>query len=334
MLRSKLLLILGVAMVLLGLSAGSMAYFTSEATTETNQISAGTMYIGSDNVERGVLEQPVDLADLVPGEPETVTVKVKNLGTMPTYLKGISAAIVEANEMFIANALHTRCMYEGNTLFAGSLLALDGNIVAFSQPIKLEPGETVELELEIGLDIRAGNWYKGKSLDYTITIHAFQEPDQEIGGCAIIADESNYQEIISQAQPGDVILLAKGNYDEFELKAAGLIVKAKDVVYDVAVERIMVTEETGTDEAERPTRIQGMTLNKDGTSYAVKIQTSKNLVISDDIIFAKGNAIIVSDEKAVLVTRNDLTGVHNLSNKSPEAFYNLGLDLDPAEHAL
>jgi hypothetical protein len=90
-----------------------MAYFTSEATTETNQISAGTMYIGSENDERGVLEQPVDLADLVPGEPETVTVKVKNLGTMPTYLRGISAAIVEANEMFIANALHTKCMYEG-----------------------------------------------------------------------------------------------------------------------------------------------------------------------------------------------------------------------------
>lgn len=333
MLRRKLLLILAIGLVLLGLSAGSMAYFTSEATTKTNQISAGTMYIGSENDERGVLDQPVALEDLIPGKPETVTVKVKNLGTMPTYLRGISAAIVEANEMFIANTLHTKCMYEGNTLFEGSLLALDGNIVPFAQPVKLEPEEIVELELEIGLDIRVGNWYKGKSIDYTIIVHAFQEPDQEIGGCTLIADTSNYQEVIDTAQPGDVILLAAGDYGELKLNVP-ITLKAKDVVYDVAVDKIEIGEKLSSETAENPIRIQGMTLNKDGTSYAVKIQTSKNLVISDDIIFAKGNAIIVSDEKAVLVTRNDLTGVHNLSNKSPEAFYNLGLDLDPAEHAL
>ena len=197
-------------------------------------------------------------------------------------------------------------------------MALDGNIVPFAQPVKLEPEEIVELELEIGLDIRVGNWYKGKSIDYTIIVHAFQEPDQEIGGCTLIADNQIIR-VDRYSSSSDVILLAAGDYGELELNVP-ITLKAKDVVYDVAVDKIEIGEKLSSETAENPIRIQGMTLNKDGTSYAVKIQTSKNLIVSDNIIFAKGNAIIVSDEKAVLVTRNDLTGVHNLSNKSPEAF--------------
>lgn len=337
MLRNKLLLILGIAMVLLGLSAGSMAYFTSEATTKTNQISAGTMYIGNEKEERGVLDQPIDLTDLVPGEPETVTVKVKNLGTMPTYLRGISAAIKEVNEMFIANALKTTCSYQENELFNGSLLALDGNIVPFKQSIKLEPGEVAELELEIGLDRQVGNWYKGKAIEYTITIHAYQDKDQEIGGCAIIADESDYEEKISQANPGEVIILSAGNYRKIEIKVPGLTVKAKDVVYDVSVNEIWVNEVTSGKAPEMPTRIQGMTLNDNKNSFVVKVQVTNDLIISDNIIFTKSIAVNGGDEKTVLMTRNDLTGAkkpYSPGAKKPKAFYNLGDDLDPVEHAL
>ena len=283
------------------------------------------MYIGSENDERGYWNSQW-LADLVQGEPET-SCEGEKPGNNAHLSQGISAAIVEANEMFIANTLHTKCMY-GETHFWGSLLALDSNI-AIAQPVK-RTGRNVELELEIGLDIRVGSWYKGKSIDYTIVFTLFKSL-KEIGGCTLIA-ASNYQEVMI-GSAGDVILLAAGDYGELKLNVP-LTLKAKDVVYDVAVDKIEIGEKLSSETAENPIRIQGMTLNKDGTSYAVKIQTSKNLVISDDIIFAKGNAIIVSDEKAVLVTRNDLTGVHNLSNKSPEAFYNLGLDLDPAEHAL
>jgi hypothetical protein len=228
------------------------------------------------------------------------------------------------------------CRYEEQILFSGSLLALDGNIVAFSQPVKLEPEETAELELEIGLDIRAGNWYKGKNIDYTITVYAFQESDQEIGGCAIIADESNYQEKISQAQLGDAILLKAGSYDEIELSAA-VVLKAKDVVYDVAVDRIRVDDGNSSEEHENPTRIQGMTLNVNGTSFAVQINNTQELIISDNIIYSKGIAINGGNKETVIITRNDLAGTnkpYNPGANQPKAFYNLGDDLDPEEHAL
>lgn len=356
MIKSKLLLLIGlILLTLFTLSAVTLAYYTGEAVSSGNTINAGTLYIGGESGGKGVLDSFINLEGLVPGEePRNVTVKVKNLGTMTAYINGISASIRQSDEMFIANALRTVCSHRGTALFSGSLLALDGNVVPLQREIPLEPGEIVELEFAIQLDERVSNWYKGKNVEFSLSVYAGQKPGQEVGNRVILADENDVQASLDSALPGDVVLIPAGVYGSLHLPVPGVTVKAGDVVFDTVTGGFTVggtgngkQQHGNGGSGETVTTIQGFTIN--GSAFGVKLMSGHGCRIADNIFNVSGQPVAVNGIGKTVITRNDFTGsgaeipqtggkgnstVLVPPGKGLNAWYNLGVDLDPEEHAL
>ncbi len=355
MLKSKVLFFLGlVALMLFSLSAGTLALFSSEAISSGNTISAGTLFIGGESGQKGMLDSFINLGDLVPGaEPHKIKLKVKNLGSMPAYINAISVNIRECNDKFLANALQTVCKHgrEG-VLYRGSLLALDGNAVPLERQIAFQPGKTVELEFSIGLDERVGNWYKGKSIDFSFTVYAGQKPDQEMGGRVYLAGRDNVQSVLDAAEPGDVVLVPAGSYGRLRVKP-GTAVKAKDVVFDTVVHGFTVSGPRGGRVSSAAAAVgmgaggaavlQGFTVSGAG---GIEVGSGECLVL-DSIINSPRDAVVISGAGRVYAARNDFSGAGAepagrarragelvTGGGQLESCYNLGIDLDPEEHAL
>jgi len=355
LIKNKILLLIGlISLTIFTLSAGTIAFFSDEAIISGSKISAGTLYIGGDNGSRGVLDSFISLEDLVPGEePKQVKIKVKNLGTMTAYINGISARIRQSDEMFMANALRTVCSHRGDTLFSGSLLALDGNVVPLMQEIPLEPEEVIELEFDFQLDERVSNWYKGKKVEFLLSVYAGQKPGQEVGNRVIMAGENNVQDCLDGALPGDVVLIPAGVYGKLYLPA-GVAAKAGGVVFDTVAGGFTVggqgngKQQHGTEgPGEFETVIQGFTINSE--DFGVKLMPGHGCQVTDNIFNVSGRPVEVSGTVKAVITRNDFTGSGAESlqkdgkSNSPviippgtglDAWYNLGVDLDPEEHAL
>lgn len=358
MFKSKILIFFGLTMLILfSLSAGSLALFTSEAISSSNTITTGTMYIGNEAGEKGILDRCITVEKMIPGaEPQKVTIKIKNLGSMTAYLKGISANITEGNEKFIANAIHACCLDKnGRELYKGSLLALDGNVVPFQHVVSLEAGETTELDLLLQLDERAGNWYKGKKLEMSFSVYAFQRADQITDPKTKLAMANSVQASLDEANAGDVVLIPAGDYETLLVKP-GVTVKALDVVFDSTVKGFHIEQKGPANKqnngvkkeslTNQATSIQGFTIKEDG----VKVQGGKSCEITDNIFISPEANIVNRSGSKVSVTRNDLVGFDEdgigESNARQEknfkkiyqgnitAQYNLGDDLNSEEHAL
>lgn len=338
MIKSRALLFIGLTMLILfSLSAGSLALFTSEGISSANTITTGNMYIGDTNGERGILDKWVTLENMIPGaEPQRVKLTVKNLGTMTAHIKGLSAFITESDDKFVANAIQTRCLNNGKELYKGSLLALDGNVMPLNDIVSLEAGKTTELELLLQLDERAGNWYKGKKLEFSFSVYAFQNKDQEIDNRTHLAEQDAVQRCLDEAEPGDVVLIKAGMYKPLRVKA-GVAVKAKDVVFDTVVEGFKIDIPSDNNSQGNANSVQGFTINSPGNGILVK--TGDECKISDNIINSAGCPVQVINPRKASFIRNDVTGCKEFFNgnkfgKDIFAKYNLGDDLDPEEDAL
>ncbi|HHW40035.1 MAG TPA: hypothetical protein GXX19_02600 [Syntrophomonadaceae bacterium] len=333
-------------------AAGTIALFSRTATSSGNKISSGTLYIGKENGEKGALDTFIALKDMIPGaEPEKLELRVKNLGTMPAYLSGISAEIEDGDEKFVANALRVVCTDgEGNVLYKGSLLALDGDVVPLRRKLAMEPDKTTRLNVSVQLDERAGNWYKGKEIEFSLAVHAGQRPDQPMAGMVTVAEADNVQAVLDQAQPGDVVLIPPGRYGRLAINVPGVAVKAQGVVFDTEVEGFLIDGRPGEVSSPHGKKgkkhltddnqiwIQGLTINDLDAGGGIVVRSGQTC-IADNIISSEGNAVFVDGHAEVNVTRNDLTGSAGLpcppgSGNGLSAHYNLGVDLDPEKYAL
>ncbi|MCL5272609.1 MAG: hypothetical protein AB1341_09430 [Bacillota bacterium] len=361
MIKSRMLFLIGCTMLILfSLSAGSLALFTSEAISSGNAITTGTMYIGNQAGERGILDKFITLENIIPGsKPHKIKLKIKNLGTMTTYIKGLSAVIKENDHKFIANAIQTHCHdAQGRELYKGSLLALDGNVMPMDRVVTLQPGKTTELEVSIQLDERAGNWYKEKKIELSFSVYAFQREDQKLDNRTLLATEKNVQQTLDQAELGDVVMIPAGDHGNLTLKP-GVIAKAKDVVFDTIVEEFhikpfRIADNTIKDHGNKvfndASGVQGFTIKK-----GVEIYLGKEFRITDNIFISSKRVIVNRGGHRVFATRNDLSyGLEDqqdtrlskekrndkrnarsdkLMEGKVEAGYNLGDDLDPEKHA-
>ncbi|MGB9793089.1 MAG: hypothetical protein ACPLTR_11045 [Thermacetogeniaceae bacterium] len=339
--KSRVLLLIACAMfALFMLRAGSAAYFASKIDSQGNRISAGTLYIGGESGGRGMLDEAIALGDLVPGaEPYRIELKVKNLGTMTAYINGISAEIAESDEMFLANALRVECSSaDGDLLYTGSLLALDGDVVPLQKRIALEPGKVEDLCISVQLDERAGNWYKGKRIEFSLAVYAGQRPDQPVGRMAVLPDAAGVQAALDAARPGDVVLVPPGRYGLLTVSVPGVTVKSQSVVFDTEVEGFLIDPKGAGGSDQEAVVIQGFTVNDRGGDGGIAVRSGQ-VRIADNIIRSAGSAVVAAGSAKACVIRNDLTDSSGLpaSHGSGERFfahYNLGVDLDPGEHAL
>lgn len=336
MLKSRTLLFLGIMLVLLfSIPAITFAYFSSVASSSGNDLSAGTMYIGGENGSRGVLDNMTSMGELFPGgEPQKIKFKIKNLGNMTTYIKGISVTIPETEDKLLANALKTQVSsMDGNLLFQGSLLALDGNIVPLERSLEIKVDETIELEITMQLDFRVGSWYKGKKIEMTVSTYAYQKPDQSVSRVSILTNQNDLQGMLENAKTGDVILLSGGIYGEIKLNVPGVILKAKDVIFDTVLGGVSVSIGKNEVQNMEPVKLQGFTINDLNNKFGVEIKKGSKCDIEDNIINSKGYAVIINGFGTVKLNRNDLTGSYypyiNGEAGIINSWCNLGDDIKP-----
>lgn len=285
------------------LSSGAFGYFSSQAISPDNNITTGMLYIGKDKSNKGVLDGALDLSKMLPGEtPVEFKLTVRNVGDVEAYLNGLSASVKETDDKFMANAVRVTCAGPGGErLYSGSLLSLDGGAAPTDCEIPLEPDEEVVLTYTFQLDARAGNAYKGRKIEASLTVHVGQFQGQKLE-TKVVAAGPDIQSAVDIAPPGSVILVPAGNYGRLQIDRSDITVKAGDVVFDTILSGVAFTGQA------REAVIQGFTLGGEddpGTVLSVS-DTAKNLTISDNII--QGDTVpgdLKTSYAGLNVVRND-----------------------------
>lgn len=288
------------------LSSGAFGYFSSRAVSPENSMTAGMLYIGKDKSNKGVLDGALNLSKMLPGEtPVEFNLTVRNVGDVKAYLNGLSASIKETGDKFMANAVRVTCAGPGGEkLYSGSLLSLDGSPVPTNCEIPMEPDEEVVLTFTFQLDARAGNAYKGRKIEASLTVLAGQVQGQKLE-TDVVAAGPDIQSAVDTAAPGSVVLVPAGNYGRLQIDRSDVTVKAGDVVFDTILSGVAFTGQA------REAVIQGFTLGgRDNQGAVLSVpDTAKNLTVTDNII--QGNTVpgdlMISRRAGLDLVRNDFS---------------------------
>lgn len=324
----------------------TFGYFSAQATSPNNSITAGTLYLGKDERNRGILEGSLKLEKMIPGgTPKEFSFPVKNIGNLKAHLNALSVSVKDCDSKYLANAIRVNCYGpRGEKLYSGSLLSLDGNAVPAEGEIVLEPGETKTLAFTFQLDHRAGNWYKGKGIEISVIVHAGQNSGQKLDTDVVVAGK-DLQEAINQARPRSVVLVPSGQYGKLHINRSDIAIKAKDVVFDTVLSGFALTGQC------HNIMLQGLTVDgKDNNYNPIAIpDSSSNIIITDNIFLndkrdcqSVPKFIIAGKTTGNFIQRNDFSSMVDgkikpmiiFTDKNSEIRYNLGIDLDPSVEAL
>lgn len=143
--------VLGAALV----GGGTFALFTSSATNAGNTFTAGTVII-TDTTGGPVASQAVNFSNLAPGDNGTVSMTVKNDGTLDEWVHINTAA---------SGATSAGDLFGGATPLA---LTYDADVV------KLAPGTSYTFDIGYEFPLAADNSYQGDSGTFSIVVDAVQ----------------------------------------------------------------------------------------------------------------------------------------------------------------
>jgi len=159
--------------------AGTMAYFTSTATSEGNAFVAGTLKLGGIIDGQDVVERfaRLNIGLLRPGEPAVVgTTVLKNVGSLPFKLYRITASDFKGNGWdMLDDVLSLIITIGGEHVFTGKLSELREENGGFFDPIyNVQPGDVKDMEISVMMDASAGNEYQGRTITCDLTVYAAQ----------------------------------------------------------------------------------------------------------------------------------------------------------------
>lgn len=186
---NKKLLAVSMAIILICTAAGigTMAWFTSSATSSGNQFESGTLILGSEDNGQDVYEKFATLKfeDMEPGDPPVLALEteLKNVGSLPFYLYRMTAAnIVDNNpensvdDKILDGVMMLKISIEGEQVYYGKLSQLLEENGGFFDPIyDVQPGEFRTLRIEAELPATTGNAYQGLSMQCDLNIFAAQK---------------------------------------------------------------------------------------------------------------------------------------------------------------
>ena len=186
---NKRLLAVAMAVVLIcaAAGAGTMAWFTSSATSSGNVFQAGTLILGSEVDGEDVYEKfaTLEFKAMEPGEPpvKVLETELKNVGSLPFYLYRMTASgIVDNNsennidDMILNEVLKLKIFIGGEQVYYGKLSQMVEENGGFFDPIYgIQPGEERTLTIEAELPASTGNAYQGLSMKCDLNIFAAQE---------------------------------------------------------------------------------------------------------------------------------------------------------------
>ncbi len=166
---------------------GTMAYFTSQSTSEENTFVTGTLVLGGVVDNQDVENQFAKLTfnDLLqPGQPPTQmgTTTLKNVGSLPFYLYRITASgLVDNNidngidDTALDEALVLDITIGGELVYTGRLSQLVEENGGYFDPIyDVQSGEELDMVITAHMAEDAGNQYQGLSMSCDLTVYATQ----------------------------------------------------------------------------------------------------------------------------------------------------------------
>ncbi len=221
--------ILAVALICTMAGVGTMAWFTSRATSNDNTFQTGTLTLGGIINGYDVNEKfaTVSFDNMEPGEPphKVQTTTLKNVGSLPFYLYRITASdLVDNNstnnidDTMLNSVLMLNITIGGETVFDGRLSQLIEENGGYFDPIYgVNPGETRDMVISAYMDPKAGNQYQGLSMKCDLTVYARQNEypvpgengDEDLGSTSNFSvkayNDSDYVNFDWDWEPNDSI---------------------------------------------------------------------------------------------------------------------------------
>lgn len=149
---------------------GTMAYFTSDSTSQNNVINSGEIKI--ELIEKGSSPSEMGAIRLMPGVETERSLEIKNRGNLPTYVRVILTPEITLSERESANAnmIDTGVVqFEINKDYWIKL----GDYYYYKKAVR--PGEKTEpLYTSVTISNNAGNMYKGSSTKLSTVVSAVQ----------------------------------------------------------------------------------------------------------------------------------------------------------------
>lgn len=185
--KKKLIVgILAVTLICAFAGAGTMAYFSSRATSTNNTFVAGTLVLGGviDGADVQNRFATLNISNLKPGEPVHLgSTILKNVGTLPFKLYRMTASnIVDTPEPKLDSVLTLTVKIDGDRVFTGKLSELVAANGGYFDPIyNVMPGEEKVMDLEIMMAATAGNVFQGMAAKCDLTVYAAQNEMPEPG---------------------------------------------------------------------------------------------------------------------------------------------------------
>ena len=157
---------------------GTMAYFTSRATSSGNAFAAGTLKLGGIINGEDVVEKfaSLNIDNLQPDNPTLMgTTQLKNVGSLPFRLYRITASNFEGDFKLLDPKIKIEIKIGGESVYTGTLTQLQEKNGGYFDPIyNVTPSEVKEMQVFATLDKSANNDYQGKSMTCDLTVYATQ----------------------------------------------------------------------------------------------------------------------------------------------------------------
>lgn len=224
---------------------GTMAWFTSRATSNENTFKTGTLILGGIIDGEDVNEQfaTVSFDNMEPGQPpekvqETV---LKNVGSLPFYLYRMTAKNITGDTK-LDDVLMLNITIGGETVFDGRLSQLVEENGGYFDPIYgIQPEETRQMVITAYMDKNAGNEYQGLNMQCDLTVYARQNEypvpgengEEDLGlapNFSVVAyNDDNYVNFDFDWEPNDLF------YEHYKLEIKH---ETGDVTTGIEAERI------------------------------------------------------------------------------------------------
>ncbi|MCQ1528645.1 TasA family protein [Lutispora saccharofermentans] len=190
--KKYIAMMLVVALAFSMIGVGTMAWFTSTATSANNTFVAGTLTLGGiiDGEDVANRFATLNLSNIKPGEPRDLgTTELKNVGSLSFKLYRITASNFTGDLNFtdtlgrkMDDVLNLIVTIGGERVYEGKFSQLVWENGGFFDPIVDVPvGDVRTMQLSVLMDESAGNDFQGKNFKCDLTVYATQNEVPENG---------------------------------------------------------------------------------------------------------------------------------------------------------
>lgn len=155
------MVVLASAMALAGSIGFAGAFFTAQTSIPDNVIRAGTI-----SVAAAPVSEAISVENLAPGQSQSRTLTLTNTGSLPVDVTVTESKKAGITEFY--NALNCTASSGGKAIYDGALAGMA------TAPVRIDPGQTAELEFAVSIPAAGGNTLAGDYVRLTLYVDSTQ----------------------------------------------------------------------------------------------------------------------------------------------------------------